>query len=112
MPSVIASEVPEPDDALRILASHFGMEFVATLPTPSAFAIAVLPADVARRFQVAPVDLERNDDSVTLKLATSRPNDLEAADTLCALLRCDIEFIATPPGEIHRAIQNAYPPNA
>jgi hypothetical protein len=88
------------------------MEFIQRLPIPSSAAVAVLPSDIARRYHVAPVGLEDTSDSAALRLATSAPCDFDSTDSLYALLRRDLEFVAAPADEIERVITHAYPPNA
>ena len=112
MPRVsTSSNEPDPEDALRTLASHVGMEFVQKLPVPNTAAIAALPGDMARRYNVAPIELEEMSGSATLRLATSAPCDFDSIDSLSALLQRDLEFVAAPGDEIKRVIAQVYPPN-
>jgi len=109
MKKSLPSDGPDPEDSLKALADHFGMEFLHRLPVPGTASVAALPFNVAQQYHVAPVEF---DDTGILLLAISDPNNFYARDSVSALLRCEIEFVVASASEIQRVIKRAYPGNS
>ncbi len=74
--------------------------------TPDPQAIAVVPAELARKFKIMPL-LQLNS---TLIIATATPEDIALLDELNRQLHLEINPALTPPEAIEQAIERYYPP--
>ena len=112
--SIVASspDAPDPDEWLRALAAASNLDFLPTLPAPSALTFSLFPGPLARKFSVVPVNTETDDLSPepTLRLAISAPLNFELIDSLRFCLRREIEFVVAPPAGIRRILTRFYSP--
>ena len=96
-------------EVLTIIAEEFGMPYISLAGIDLGPEIRdLIPADVARRYKVLPV--EKNEMGVSV--AVSDPLDFDALDTLRHLMNCDIEGVVASPGEVRAALDRYYPAEA
>ena len=92
-----------------VMSESLGQESVdlaATIPDPTA--LALIPKDIARRYQILPLSLDKA--GRTLTLAIADPDNIIALDQVRALLRDEYRLITQLAGEsdILRAIDQYY----
>ncbi len=93
-------------EILQLQASEYGMdtfEFSPDYKIPPEV-IAMVPADVARRYRVVPV--MRNEGTLTVAMAD--PSDLEALDSIRYILHMDVEGVVASRKAIDRALDYYY----
>jgi len=90
------------------LAGKFGMEFV-TLTGPESEIppeiIGLVPAHVARRYQVVPIKKTGN----TIVVVLSNPMNVDTLDTLRHILKMNVESVVATDDDIKSALANYYP---
>jgi type IV-A pilus assembly ATPase PilB len=93
------------EDVTRALASHAAMDFVDLAQIAiSEEAIALVPADVAKRFKVVPVA----QGDTGLMVAVADPLNFDTLDSLHHLLHLDLEFVCATPDSIKEALRKYY----
>ncbi len=93
------------EDVTRALASHAAMDFVDLAQVAiSEEAIALVPADLAKRFQVVPVA----QGDTGLMVAVADPLNFDTLDSLHHLLQRDLEFVCATPASIKDALKKYY----
>ncbi len=93
-------------DVLGTIAEEFGMPYVSLEGVDLGQEIReLIPADIARRYKVVPV--EQND--MGISVAVSDPLDFDALDTLRHVLNCQIEGVVASPDEVREALDRYYP---
>lgn len=91
--------------AYEAAARELGIPFVdLTVFKPDPAAIALVPAEVARRLHVMP--LKR--DGSTLYMASSDPKSLSPIEELYLATSCAVRIVMAVPEEIDRALELAY----
>ncbi|MEI6420532.1 MAG: hypothetical protein WCO30_02755 [bacterium] len=95
------------EDQLLLMAAEYGMEaFVFTDKTVIKKKILKLvPADVARRYQVVPVMIKEK----TLVIAITNPTDLETLDSMRFILKKDIAGVLVTKSDLKKALDLYYP---
>ncbi len=93
------------EDVSRSLASAASMDFVdlGQIAIPQEI-IDLLPSQTARRYRIIPVALTDSG----LIMATSNPLDFDTFDAVGHLLKRDIDFVCTTPGQIGTALIKYY----
>ncbi|NLE67225.1 MAG: Flp pilus assembly complex ATPase component TadA [Lentisphaerae bacterium] len=92
-------------EVLKTVAMQLGMDVVVLADVEIApEIIALVPADIARRYKVMPVVSDEN----TLKVAMSDPFDIETLDSLRYVLKRNVEGMVAAPDEIAIAIDHYY----
>ena len=89
------------EDVSRSLASAASMDFVdlGQIAIPQEI-INLLPSQTARRYKIIPVAITDSG----LIMATSNPLDFDTFDAVGHLLKRDIDFVCTTPGQIGTAL--------
>ncbi len=102
---LISHGVLTQEDVSRTIASSASMEFVdLNHMSLAADVIAEVPADVAKRYRVVPVQrLE-----TSLMMATADPLNFDTFDAVAHVLSRDIEWVCTTPAQIDEAIARHY----
>ncbi len=93
------------EDVSRSLASAASMDFVdlGQIAIPQEI-IDLLPSQTARRYRIIPVAVTDSG----LLMATSNPLDFDTFDAVTHLLKRDIDFVCTTPGQIGSALIKYY----
>ncbi len=93
------------EDVSRSLAAAASMDFVdlGQIAIPQEI-INFIPSQTARRYKVIPVAVTDSG----LIMATSNPLDFDTFDAIGHLLKRDIDFVCTTPGQISNAILKYY----
>ena len=94
------------EDVLMLLASEYGMDafdFTGYLIPPDI--IEMIPADIARRYQTVPV---MRNEAGGITVAMSDPTDLETLDSLCYILKCDVDGVVAPCKQIAQQLDYHY----
>ncbi|MDP4027491.1 MAG: ATPase, T2SS/T4P/T4SS family [Gallionella sp.] len=93
-------------DVMSESLGHESVDLAATIPDPAA--LALIPKDVARRYQVLPLSLDKAGRALTLAIAD--PDNIIALDQVRALLGDEYRLITQLAGEsdILRAIDQYY----
>jgi type IV pilus assembly protein PilB len=105
VPALIDQGAVTEEDVTRALASHNSMEFVdlgQMVISPDV--IEAIPVDIARRYRVIPI--AKMDSS--LMVAIGDPLNFETFDSLSYLLKREVEFVCSTPGQIKQALQKYY----
>ena len=103
--ALVKNGVVTEEDVTRALAAHASMDFVDLAQmTINPEVIALIPADVARRYKVIPV--AQLDSS--LMIAIGDPLNFDTFDSLGFLLKRDVEFVCTSPDSIKSALIKYY----
>ncbi len=93
------------EDVTRALAAHASMDFVdlnqISIPPE---VIEKIPPDVARRYRVVPIA----DMDSSLMVAIGDPLNFDTFDNLNFLLKRDVEFVCSTPGQIKTALIKYY----
>ena len=90
---------------LEVLALQYGVQaWPLHLKPPEPSAVLRLPESLAREYQVLPVKVE----GLTLYLAVSNPEDLEALDMVRYATRLQVEPVLAHRHRLLRAIEQAY----
>jgi type IV pilus assembly protein PilB len=94
-----------PDDVFRSLATQAQMSWIdlADIVVPQDVIDEIRPQE-ARRFKMIPI--ARNGPG--LVVATGDPLDIDSADSLGFLLKCEIELVCTTPEKIREALIKYY----
>ncbi|MGB8342404.1 MAG: ATPase, T2SS/T4P/T4SS family [Chthoniobacterales bacterium] len=94
-----------PDDVFRSLAAQAQMSWIdlADIVVPQDVIDEIRPQE-ARRFKMIPI--ARNGPG--LVVATGDPLDIDSADSLGFLLKCEIELVCTTPEKIREALIKYY----
>ncbi len=87
------------------LARQLGLEYRSPPLRPAPEAVALLPAEVARRRLLLPLALGPR----TLEVAMGDPLDLSAVDELQFRAGRRVEVVLTDPSALRRALDEAYP---
>lgn len=103
---LVEQGVAKAEQILAALATKHRMRFVnLETMTTSAEALAVLPVEMARAFQVFP--LEAHDNSMVIAIA--KPGNPAIGDALRQQLQCRFELVVAAPQQIQAAIAKYYP---
>ena len=103
--ALIKNGIVTEEDVTRALAAHANMDFVdLSQMTVSPEVIAMIPAEVARRYKVVP--LAQMDAS--LMVAIGDPLNFDTFDSLGFLLKRDVEFVCASPDSIAKALVKYY----
>ena len=93
------------EDVSRALASHAAMDFVDLAQMAiSEEAIALMPADVAKRFKAVPIA----QGETGLIVAIADPLNFDTLDSLHHLLQRDLEFVCATMDSIKEALRKYY----
>ena len=93
------------EDVARALAQHAAMDFVDLAQVAiSEEAIALVPVDVAKRFNVVPIA----QGETSLMVAVADPLNFDTLDSLHHLLQRDLEFVCATPDSIKEALRKYY----
>jgi type IV pilus assembly protein PilB len=105
MEALIKSGVVSEEDVARTMAVNSGMEFMdLTGYAPPPEMKSIVPEEVARRYQVAPLGFEHG----RLQVAIADPNNFETLDALPHALTNEIDFICGTPGNIRAMLTAIY----
>ncbi len=105
MEGLIKGGVVSEEDVARTMAVNSGMEFMdLTGYAPPPEMKSVVPEEVARRYQVAPLGFEHG----RLQVAIADPNNFETLDALPHALANEIDFICGTPGNIRAMLTAIY----
>ena len=103
--ALIENKILDEAAILSVLAAQFGMEMVSLKDQQiPADVVALVPVDVARRYQIVP--LAKHDDVLTV--ATSDPLDFNTLDSLRYVLNCNIEGVVATRAELEVAMDHYY----
>lgn len=80
---------------------------LAPLAEAEAATVALVPSKVARRHNILPLSVTARG----IRIATSDPSDLEAEQSIAALIKAPVLWEFAPPGAIREAINVRYPPD-
>jgi general secretion pathway protein E/type IV pilus assembly protein PilB len=102
---LLRSEVLSEAAILSAVAGQFGMEQVSLRDVQLPPELRdTIPEEVARRYRVVPV--QKTED--TLTVALSDPLDMDVLDSLRYLLKCQVEAVVAPRGEIQVLLDRYY----
>ena len=103
---MLANKVIRQADVIQAKAAHFGAEVVyLSEMTISEDVIALVPAQVAKKYRVIPVFKHGN----TLTIALADPSDFATVDTLTHLLKLDgVELRVAGEQDIENALKRYY----
>ena len=104
--TICSRSVMQPDELARRIAAHFRLD-VADLSEPSPAALKLVPADVARRLGVLPVDST----DTTLVVATADPRNRRTRTDLEDLSGRNVTFQVAPPSALVEAVTRYYAPD-
>ena len=103
--ALIKNEIVTQEDVTRALASHASMDFVdLSQMTIDQEVIAMIPAELARRYKVIPVSQQ----DASLMVAIGDPLNFDTFDSLSFLLKRDVEFVCASPNSIKAALIKYY----
>lgn len=103
--ALIKNEIVTQEDVTRALASHASMDFVdLSQMSIDPEVIAMIPAELARRYKVIPVSQQ----DASLMVAIGDPLNFDTFDSLSFLLKRDVEFVCASPGSIKTALIKYY----
>ena len=93
------------EEVLLILGAEYGMDvFDFTNYQIPAEVIAAVPPEIARRYEVIPVNKREG----TLTVAMGDPTDLDALDAVRYILKCDVEGVVASRRQIQQALNFYY----
>jgi type IV pilus assembly protein PilB len=96
-------------DLTRALAEQWDIPFVQVASrTIEAWVLEKIPASLARRHRVLPIDVQDQ----RLLVAMADPFNADLLDELRTLLNCDIQPMLAPPSQLAQAIEEHYGPAA
>jgi general secretion pathway protein E/type IV pilus assembly protein PilB len=94
------------DDVLSMISEEFGMPYVSLAGIDLSQELReLIPADIARRYKVVPV--EKNESGVSV--AVGDPLDFDALDTLRHIMDCHVEGVVAAPDDVKAALDRYYP---
>jgi len=93
------------NEVLHVIAGQFGMEVVSLQGIDIQAEVRdILTVDIARRYKVVP--LYRHEDTLTVALID--PLNFDTLDSLRYLLKCNVEGVVAPRGEVQAALDRFY----
>ncbi len=103
--ALVEAGVMDREELLRLVAGHLGLEFMAEVPTAVPDAVAAsLPADLARRYGVAPLRA----DARSIELLTLDPFDATRSGDLAFALNRTVRLLVADPAAVARLQERLY----